>query len=149
MNSSIFGLGNANFGTADPVLPSKFHPTRGHTVSREGTLANGTTKHYFGPMRKAGVLQSLEASITETILTGDRTVSITLNKSTGGAAFASVLSGTFQFANGDSLLVKKAATLSDSAFIAGDVYELAITTAGSTGTQPAGISVEVDRYEAP
>jgi hypothetical protein len=146
---NLFGLGNQNFGTDDPLTPSKFYPTRNHTVSREGTLANGTTKHYFGPMRKAGVLQSLEAAITETILTGDRTVSITLKKSTGGAAFASVLSGTFQFLNGDTLLVKKAATLSDSSFIAGDVYELAITTAGSTGTQPAGISVELNRYEAP
>lgn len=149
MNANIFALGNANFGTADPLVPSKFYQPRNFEVSREGTLANGTTKHYFGPMRTGGVLQKLEAIITETILTGDRTVTIDLKKSTGGAAFATVLSATIQFANGDTLLVKETATLSDTTFSAGDVFELSIVTAGSTGTQPAGVAVHLSAYEHP
>jgi hypothetical protein len=149
MNANLFGLGNANFGTADPLTAAKFYPPRNFEVSREGTLANGTTKHYFGPMRTGGVLQKLDAIITETILTGDRTVTITLKKSTGGAAFASVLSATFQFLNGDTLLVKKSASFSDTTFVAGDVFELSIVTAGSSGTQPAGVAVHLSAYEHP
>lgn len=149
MPPALYNIGNAEHGTADPVLPDRFYNPRNWGVpSQTGTVANAT--QYFGPFRKAGVLQQLAAAITEVIATGaDRTVTIDLQKSTGGGAFASVLSSTLVFNSSSTLRLASLAALNTTTFIAGDLFKLTVTVAGAAGAQAQGLTIHLAAYEAP
>jgi hypothetical protein len=145
---NIFNLGNTEFGTADPLAASKFYNPRNFQYDATGTLVAAT--RYFGPMRKAGSWQRLEAAITEAIATGgDRTVTIDLLKSTGAGAYATVVSGSFQFTSASTLRLAVAATLADTSFAVGDTFKLTVTVAGGVGNQAQGLTVHLSGYEAP
>jgi hypothetical protein len=100
--------------------------------------------------RAVGGLISIEAAITGTIATGaDRTVTIDLHKSTGAAAFATVLSGTIVLDNTSVLRTLEAGTISDDDFVDGDLYRLVVTVAGAAGNQALGLIVTVHGWQKP
>jgi hypothetical protein len=97
----------------------------------------------------AGLVTHVEAVI-DAAITGDNTLSIDVKKSTGGAAFASILSATLTINNATTVRTAVAATIDATKddYIAGDVFEVVITAAG-TGTQAQGIVVSVFFEENP
>jgi hypothetical protein len=94
-----------------------------------------------------GTLVDLDAWI-EVVATGaDRTVTVDLHKSTGGGAYSTVLSGTIGFRNVSTVRVAVGATISTPAYVAGDIFRLVVTVAGSAGAQATGLTVRLTARE--
>lgn len=92
--------------------------------------------------RAAGVLRAIEAVITGTVASGaDRTITIDLLKSTGGGAFASVLSPTLVLDNTNVVRVLETGAINTTAFVDGDLYRVTVAVAGSAGNQADGFSI--------
>ena len=97
-----------------------------------------------------GEIVAFEAAITGVVATGDRSVTVDLQKSTGGGAFATVLSAAITLDSGNALRVLEAGTVSTTTFADGDLLRVVVTqVAGSTGTRPQGLAVTVTVRENP
>lgn len=97
----------------------------------------------------AGIVASIEAAI-DSAITGDNTVTIDLKKSSGGGAFASVLTAALVIDSATAVRTAVAAVL-DAAkddYAAGDVFEVVVSVTG-TGTQAQGLVVTVFFEERP
>lgn len=80
---------------------------------------------------------------------GDKQVSIDVKRSTGGAAFATILTAPIVL---DSSCVDRTPVLGllDSVTLAaGDVIEIAMTVSGATGSQAQGVCIELFIAEDP
>lgn len=113
-----------------------------------GTAITAKTEHVH-IAKFAGIVKSIEASIHAAI-TGDNTVVIDVHRSTGGAAFATILSSALTINSGTAVRTATAATI-DAAkddYVAGDVFAVIVTVAGS-GTQAQGLNVTVFFEESP
>jgi len=101
----------------------------------------------------AGIVASVEA-VADTVPDGasvDKKVTIDVQKSTGGAAWASILTATFDIDDGETDKVAVAGTL-DAAkddYSAGDIFKVVVTVSGSTGNQAQGLCVTVFFEEQP
>jgi hypothetical protein len=94
--------------------------------------------------RKGGELVSVEAAITTQATGGDRTVSIDIQKSTGGGAFATALSSPVAITNATAIRTAVAGVVGGApSYIDGDVYQAVVTVAGAAGAQAAGLMLTV------
>jgi hypothetical protein len=95
-----------------------------------------------------GALVRFEAAIALGPTGADRTITVDLQKSTGGAAFASVLSATIGFVDASVERVPVAATFSSTALTDGDILQVVVTVAGSAGNPATGLTVTLtyDEY---
>ncbi len=76
--------------------------------------------------------------------TGDRSFTVDLQKSTGGGAFATILSAVITRNSSDTDRTTETATISNAALIAGDVLRVVVAyTAGTTGTVPLGVAAQI------
>jgi hypothetical protein len=97
----------------------------------------------------AGTLKQFSAAITGAVATDvSRTVTVDLKKSTGGGAFASVLSAALVFNSVSALLEFASATLSSVALVEGDVLQVTVAVAGGSGSQAQGLVVKLIYDEA-
>lgn len=89
-----------------------------------------------------GTVQGFEAAITGAIATGaDRTVTVNLHKSTGAAAFASILTAPIVLDDDSVLRTAVAATLASAGLVDGDILRVVVTVAGSADAQAQGLVV--------
>ena|GEM_PF-5110666 len=97
-----------------------------------------------------GELVAVEAVLNQAPAAGF-TISVDLHKSTGGAAFASMLDSALSFDSDSVALTPEAATVSDSnTYSDGDVLAVVVTAAGPTsGNQGQGLCVVVTVREEP
>lgn len=138
--ADIYGIVNANIDAAANIRASKLEHEHRWSTSQTGTVAAATL--YPTINRDEGTLISLEAAITETVATGaDRTVTIDLLRSTGGGAYASVLSSTLVLDNGNTVRVLETATISSADMADGDTWKLTVAVAGAAGNQALGLVV--------
>lgn len=73
---------------------------------------------------------------------GDKSVSVDVQKSTGGAAFATMLDATIDVDSGETDLTPiDGVVVSSNTYAADDVLAFVVTVAGSTGTQAQGLCV--------
>lgn len=129
-------------GTAN-ILDTKHRGKFSKVYSQTGTVGN-TTQYLHTVIGATGVVRKFSAMITETVATGaDRTVTIDLQKSSGGGAFATILSGTIGFTNGSTALIASNATISSGALAAGDVLKTTVVVAGSAGAQALGLLIDL------
>jgi len=130
-------------GIDDAKLKHRYHEVLSQTGAVVGTTA------YLRIVQNTGAVLSIEAAITETIATGaDRTCTVDLQKSTGGAAFASVLSAAIVFNNLSALRTITTGVISTPGLVDGDLLRLVVTVAGVAGAQAAGLLVSVVVKEA-
>jgi hypothetical protein len=117
-------------------------------LSQTGTVVAAT--HYLKVMRAAGTVLLIEAAITETVATGaDRTIAIDLAVSTGGGAFASILTGTIGFTNVSVLRDLTTGSIATPTLVDGDILRLSVAVAGAAGNQALGLVVNVQVSESP
>lgn len=96
-----------------------------------------------------GVLTSFKAACI-TKATTDKTTTIDLKRSTGGGAFATMLSAVITKSTADTDRVFEAATLASTALVAGDILQAVVAvTAGTGGNQNKGLIVELVFTEDP
>lgn len=146
-NADIYNLTNTNIAADAGIRATKLEGEFNFTHSQTSTIAAAT--QYLRVIRGGeGTIVAIEAAITEAIATGaDRTVTIDLQKSTGGGAFATVLSSTIQFTNASTLRAVSAGTISTSGVVDGDILKVTVAVAGAAGAQATGLVVSVTLRE--
>lgn len=154
MNLPAGNIKDADISAAANIAASKCESRDRIVVSQAGNVATVTTYVYVvkSAATIGAVVDDFRAAITETIMTGDRTVTFDLQKSTGAGAFATVLTAVISFANGDAVRTPKAATLAAGALnlVAGDILKVIVTyAAGTTGTVPQGAVAQLNIRELP
>lgn len=113
------------------------------------TTAVAALTKTLGMAKGAGDIVSFGAWI-EVVATGaDRTITVDLHRSTGGGAYATVLSATVGFTNGSTVRSLVSGTLSSTTFAAGDIFRVVVTVAGAAGAQATGLSVYLGLHEEP
>jgi hypothetical protein len=143
----IFNVGNAECGSADPINDAKLYSRPCFAYSKTGTIV--ADKAYFN-VHRAGTALQVRAKITEAIATGaDRTVTIDVQRSTGGGAFSSILGSTIVFNNVSTLLLDTIATISLQTLAAGDVLMVSVAVAGAAGAQAQGLAVSILESQQP
>ena len=98
--------------------------------------------------RASGTIKSIEASVL-TAGTSDRVVTVDLKKSTGGGAYASVLTGVITFTEPSTARAISTGSLASASYVDGDQFEIVIALGGSSGNYPQGLSITVIFEEAP
>lgn len=98
-----------------------------------------------------GTLIALRAVAITAPVGGDRKFTVDLQKSTSGGAFATVLTTPLEFSVATSAAdrIAKTAVINTSGLVAGDLLQLVVTASGSTGTQGAGLLVDLLLDEKP
>ena len=100
---------------------------------------------------RAGVVASIEAAVDAAPTGGDKAVTIDIKKSTGGAAWASILTAAIVINAATSSRVAVAGVIdaAKAAYAAGDLFEVVATVSGATGDQAQGLAVTVFFEERP
>lgn len=111
------------------------------------TAIAATTKTLLIVKGLTGTVMGFEAVIQTTATGADRTVTVDLQKSTGGAAFATILSSTIGFNNTSSPRIKSSGVISTSSVIAGDVLRAVVTVVGAAGAQAIGLQCSLTMQE--
>lgn len=93
-------------------------------------------------------IRAIEAAIL-VAAAGAATVTVDLQKSTGGGAFASVLSSTIDFDSASVVRTVTAGTLSATSATDGDILQLVVTATAGGGTLPQGLIVTLTLDETP
>ena len=135
---------------ADQISHNKVKHESHSQLSQTGTTVAAT--QYIMGARQAGTLRSIRAIITETVISAgsDRTLTIDLQKSTGGAAFATVLTAVISFSESDTTVrTWKSGTFSNASFSADDCFKFVVALTGSTGTAALGLLVTLIADMAP
>jgi hypothetical protein len=99
--------------------------------------------------RAAGTIVAVEAIITVQATGADRTVTVDLQKSTGGGAFATILSTTVNIDNTTVVRTAVLAVVSNTDLVDGDILQAVVTVAGSAGNQAQGLLLTVTFDERP
>ncbi|QGJ70609.1 Hypothetical protein PBC10988_23070 [Planctomycetales bacterium 10988] len=92
-------------------------------------------------------LIGLKAVVITPATGADRTVTIDLQRSTGGGAFASVLTAELVFDDGATARTPVTAAIDSATLAENDLLQLVITVAGSADDQAEGLLVTLHLYE--
>lgn len=140
---------NADVAAGAAIAATKLQHQFPLHLSVAGTVAAVTNIVHVA--RGAGTLVSVEAAVNA-VPTGtgvDKKTTIDFQKSTGGAAFASMLSAAFDIESTDTDRVAVAGTVAaGNTYADGDLLRIVVTVSGSTGTQAADLVVTAFVYEA-
>ena len=96
-----------------------------------------------------GTIEGISAWIEVAATGADRTITVDLQKSTAGGAYATVLSATIGFTNASAIRTAVNGTISGVNYVAGDILRLVVTVAGVAGAQATGLTVRVRVHEEP
>lgn len=144
-------IGNDAINSGDPLSPVDSIITRhnwGGELFGPAVTVAALTK-LIGKVDTTAVIRNIEALVVTKTTGADRHVFVDLQKSTGGGAFATILTGTIDIDNTAVDLVAEAGTLSNSALVADDLLRLVITVSGAAGAQALGLFVKVVVDENP
>lgn len=135
-------LTNQHIATAAGITAQKLQHQK--TVSVElaeaGSAVLAITKLLTSSV-STGTLRSFEATIVVQATGADRTVTVELLKSTGGGAFATVLSTTVDITDSTVILVPTEATIdaSKTTVADGDIFEITVVVVGVQSAQAKGL----------
>lgn len=153
LKPSVLNGNTINPSLPVPALAQESRDIIPYTQPHGSTIASETRCIYAvkSVQSPGAVVDDFRAAITGQIMTGDRTVSVDLQKSTGGGAFASILSGGgISFTASDSVRTPKLATITSPNLVAGDLLAIVVVyTAGTTGTVPQGLLAQTNVRELP
>lgn len=141
---------NAMVAGSAAIEHTKLKPLTPVTVELFGLAAEVTAKTQVVHIaRSAGTLVAIEA-IVQTVASGaDRTIDVDLQKSTGGGAYATVLTSSADFDDGSTARVPVAGVIDTASYVDGDSFAIVITVAGAAGDQADGLTVTLWLAESP
>ena len=135
------------------------------TVSGSAAIGSEKLEHRFSPCfgqanaaataetkiihlaRGAGVVLAFSVGAIAAA-TGDSTVTVDLQKRTGGGAWASLLNATVSFAAADTVGPKAGSLVADPSYAADDQLRIVQTVSAGTGTLPTGMYASAEIREA-
>lgn len=130
-DSMIAAAGGGSF-----ISPTKIKPRVPLGVADvAGTVATGTSRVFIA--LASGSVQQVAVSL-DTVPTSSDTVTIDVQKSTGGGAYATILSSTVLLNSSSVARTVYTGTISSASFIAGDILRVNYTV---VGTSAAGLCV--------
>lgn len=145
MAITLYGVGNGNWSqaAADRLAAASQTHEKSVFLTQTSTIV-AATEYVFALKGAAATIKAVRARVEEAVATGaDRTVTIDVQKSTGGGAYATVLSATIVFNNATVLRTWSTATISNTSLVADDVLKITVAVAGAAGAQATGLIVEV------
>lgn len=133
-------ISNYMIGSSPPIDPEKIIRTQSVDVELFGpaTTIAALTKLAHIVRGATGTLVGFEVAHM-VAGTGDRTVSVDVKKSTGGGAFATVLSSVAQILVASTVRVPIAGVFSNATIVGDDILEFVVTLGGTTGSYPQGL----------
>ena len=150
------GLSDRDISNAAQIDGSKIIRQQANSVEvyAQGTsVADDVTKTILMVYGKVGTLIALEASIFEAGA-DPSTVTVDLQKSTAGGAFATVLSSALSITHSTaertpvSLTSTSTPSISTTALVAGDILQIVVDTSSKGATPPEGLLVTLTYQEA-
>ena len=114
-----------------------------------GTVVDDMTKLLHAVYGATGTIVRAEAFITTVASSSGSTIAVDLHKSTGGGAFATILSSPLTITSTATVRVPQALTISNSALVDGDLLQAVVTTPNSSAALPQGLFLSVMVYEDP
>lgn len=132
-------ISNDAIGAAAGVADSKLQHR--HVLVHSQIEIAAATQNLLA-MRFDGEVLAIEAAITDAIV-ADRTITIDLQKSTGGGAFASILSTELVLDDASVLRELVAGVIQDADLLAGDILRLTVVVAFGLVVSGAGLLVTV------
>lgn len=137
-------IGNNAVNAGDPLDADKVQHNRSLNVElAEGAAAIVAINKLLFVARSDCTILEFTGTIVVQATGGDRTVSIDLQKSTGGGAFATICTTPVQITNATTILVPVAAVLASATLVAGDLLRAVVTVAGAAGNQAKGLLINL------
>jgi hypothetical protein len=143
-------VNDSNVNATNPLGRTKsWHQTHAGGGQAPGAAVVAQTIDIY-IARAAGVVVAFEAAITGALADdASRHVYVDLQKSTGGGAFATILSATIDLTSASTLRTAVAAAFSSSSLVDGDILRAVVTVAGGAGNQAQGLIFDATIAEAP
>lgn len=145
LNPPANSITNASIISGAGIESTKLQHRHRKDVSQVGTVADQTRGIHIAT--GAGNVKSIEASLFVANI-GGATVTVDLLKSTGGGAFASVLSAAISFSSGDAARSVKIGTILTPAYVDGDIFQVVVDATTGGGTVGTDLIVDVEFDEA-
>lgn len=124
-------------------------PVKGCEQAAGTDVVAATEKVYMA--KRAGTIEDVRA-VADTVPSGSTPkVTVDYQKSTGGAAFATILTATFDIDENDTNLTPVSGTISTAAYVAGDLFRFVVTVTGpgSGESQAQGLFCQAIHHENP
>jgi len=145
LNDSSWSTSPSNRLTANKII-QQFPRSHSQAAATDAT----TETRIIHVAKGAGTVAQCAAAVLVAPATGNKQITIDLQKSTGGAAFATMLNAPVTIAAAQAALTQYQATLAPTpTYAAGDILAVVITASGSTGTQAQGAIAEAVLQENP
>lgn len=141
-------IGNDDVASDAAISASKLQGEFSLAHAQTGNVA-AVAADYLRICRGTGQIVAVEAALNEVIPSGDRTAVIDLQKGNAGSAFATVLSAPITLDSTNVLRTPEVGAVSSATTADNDILRIVVTLGGSSGTNPAGLSVTVTYREAP
>lgn len=144
------GWTDADIAADAKIAGSKIVTRRSIDIELAATGANiaAITKLLHGVWTASATIVMAKAFITGAA-TGDRTANVDIQKSTGGGAFATIMSSTIAIDSGTVVRTAVAGAFSNLALVKDDLLQAVVTIGGTTGTQPQGLLLSLTYDELP
>lgn len=94
-------------------------------------------------------LVDFDVALFGAMTTGDRTVTVDLQKSTGAGAFATIMSTPVELNDTNAARLAVSGVIADVDLIAGDIIQVVVTLGGSSGTLAQGLLVSLTTRDRP
>jgi len=137
---------NAMIVAAAGISASKLQRRITVRVSQMSGLPADSGSWIVHVCRGTGTLQALEC-VVDTLGVSDASLAVDLRKSTGGAAFASVLTADVDMST-QAVRTVVAGTFDDDELVDGDILQIVIQASPNAGTLPQGLCVVLTLDEA-
>lgn len=143
-------IGSSAVNTGDPLpVVGLVHRHEYVVELAEEATAIVAINKWLAALKFAGTIVAIEAFIAVAATDVSRAVTVDLHKSTGAAAFATILSATIGFTNVSAVRTAVAGTVSSAALVAGDILKAVVTVAGGGGVQAKGLTIRLIVNENP
>ena len=146
-NSMVLSAGcvsDANVNVAAAIDADKLqhrHPLDAELIASASAVTAITKLLHISAV--TGTVMGLKAAVMTAATGADRTVTVDLQKSTGGAAFATVLTTAVILNNASVARVAQNAVVNATliSLVAGDILQVVVTVAGSANDQAKGLVI--------
>lgn len=113
-----------------------------------GTAITAQTHLWFINRSTTTTVIDARAAITTQATGSDRTVTVDVQKATGGGAFATIMATTINITNATPINTSVDGTVGAAgALVAGDILQVVVTVAGVAGAQAQGLVVTLTLQE--
>lgn len=126
-------VGDRAFNATDPLTAAKQDHLHVSIGAQDFGTASAAERRVAYIAQASGAVDAVSAALAQAIV-GDSTTTVDLKKNG-----TSILSAPISLTSSDAAYASAAGSISSSAYVAGDVFEISVTVAANTGTLGQGL----------